>query len=253
MPLPSPSERFHANHAVVIAVDDYRDGIPRLRNAVRDAIAVGLVLGVQQGFSVQALFDGDATCTSVRTLLADLPSRIGNIDNKERVCIYIACHGLLLEDRDGDRPKGYLLLHDAKRDRSDTYLPMRELYDSLASVKALHFLLVLDCCFAGAFRWATYRDVRVPRTVFIETYDRFVTSSARQVLTSAASDQRAFDAFGDRGGDALHSPFAIALLRGLGARPSGTIVPGIDRGADLDGDDKGADLDGDDKGADLDG
>lgn len=237
MTVQSPAERFDANHALVIAVDQYGDGIPPLRNAVRDGLVVGRALGAQQGFTVQALFDRDATCSSVRQLLAELPARIRPGD---RLCLYIACHGILGDDQ--PRPTGYLLLQDARPDSKDTYLPMREVYAALALVKVRHVLLVLDCCFAGAFRWATFRDVGVRQPMFLETYDRFVTSPARQVLTSAAGDQRAFDAFGDRGGDALHSPFARALLRGLGAMCFDDTADVQDKAK---ADEKGADLDGD--------
>ena len=214
-----PGRRFATSHAVVIAIDAYKRGVPRLQNAVRDGLAVGRALGVDHGFAVQALFDERATADAVhRLLFEELPARVGPND---RVIVYFAGHGVSVSSSDG--PNGYLLCQDAARDAPESFTAMRTVHDRLTALPCRHLLLVLDCCFAGTFRWVT-RDVIVPRTVFRETFDRFVESPAWQVIASAASDQRAFDVFGDRGDAGQHSPFAAALLAGLAGA------------ADLDGD-----------------
>lgn len=215
-----PGDRFTSSHAVVIGVNEYRHGVPPLQNAVRDALQIGRTLGVDHRFSVQGLFDAAATSASLRALVAEeLPARVGPGD---RIVVYIASHGLTLPSNDG--PNGFLLFHDAIRDVPATFMPMRELHDGLAALRCRHLLLILDCCFAGTFRWAALRDVIVPKQVFRETFDRYVESPAWQVVTSAASDQKALDVFGDRVDVLDHSPFAAALLEGLAGR------------ADLDGD-----------------
>lgn len=214
-----PGKRFATSHAVVIAIDAYERGVPRLQNAVRDGLAVGRALGVDHGFAVQTLFDEHATADAVhRMLFEELPARVGPND---RVIVYFAGHGVTVSSSDG--PNGYVLCQDAAPDAPESFTAMRTVHDRLTALPCRHLLLVLDCCFAGTFRWVT-RDVVVPRTVFHETFDRFVESPAWQVITSAASDQRAFDMFGDRGGASQHSPFAAALLAGLAGA------------ADLDGD-----------------
>src|SRR5262249_40609697 len=82
--------------------------------------------------------------------------------------------------------------------------------------------VILDCCFAGTFRWAHMRDVgwagEEEAKIYRERYDRYIESPAWQVLTSASSDQRAFDVLAngrDEGGGG-HSPFARASRAGLG-------------------------------------
>ena len=105
---------------------------------------------------------------------------------------------------------------------------MAELQDALQALPCRHLLLVLDCCFSGAFQWASRMRAigsLMPKRIYKERFDRFVLDPAWQVITSAAYDQKAMDvlqgrATGDRGlaatvdGEA-HSPFALALFDAL--------------------------------------
>jgi hypothetical protein len=104
----------------------------------------------------------------------------------------------------------------------------------ISALPCRHVLIILDCCFAGTFRWAGRRDDRGgPSRVYRETLERFVHHRAWQVLVSASHDQTALDEASQRQGLATrmsdtvgalaghrletesHSPFAAALLRGL--------------------------------------
>src|SRR5262249_32615904 len=149
----------------------------------RDALVVGRTLGADHGFAVEGLFDAAATGAAVRGhLTGALAARVGPDD---RVLVYVASHGVTGPSHDG--PAGFLLLHDAIADTPATFLAMRDLHDDLAALPCRHLLLVIDCCFAGTFRWSARRDVVVPTTVYRETFDRYVESPAWQVMTSAAS------------------------------------------------------------------
>jgi WD40 repeat protein len=85
-------------------------------------------------------------------------------------------------------------------------------------------LVVLDCCFAGSFRWASTRDVMLSgRPLYDSQYERFLGGTAWQALTSASHNETAMDVSPgfsntrESGGTsgASHSPFALALIRGL--------------------------------------
>lgn len=208
---PPPSARFRTSHAIVVGIDGYDGDIPPLRNAVRDALEVGRVLGSEHGFDVQGRFDHAATRLALLGLLRE--ELEPKVDARDRIIVYLAVHGVSVPSNDG--PDGYLLLADACRGDLATYLSMHELHDALLALPCAHALVVLDCCFAGTFRWTTTRDA-VSTRVFRQSYDRFVESPAWQVITSAASDQRAFDVLSERPGPATrHSPFASAFLDGL--------------------------------------
>ncbi len=202
---------FDRSHAIIVGVDAYdlARGISPLRSAVNDAEALRRALARHQGFDAQALMN--PTTEELRALLGQLPNRVAKGD---RVLFYFAGHGLWQEDDGG--PGGYLLLRDARSREVTTFLPMRELNEALSALPCRHLLVVLDCCFAGAFRWTSTRDVQTPRPVSRQRFERYVEAAAWQAITSAAPDQQAFDGLGERDGGADgHSPFAAALLEGL--------------------------------------
>ena len=74
--------------------------------------------------------------------------------------IYFAGHGLAEETAAEDGgPQGLLLPQDASRDDPATLLPMVEIEGLLSRLPCQHLLLLLDCCFAGAFRWSKTRSI----------------------------------------------------------------------------------------------
>ena len=126
-----------------------------------------------------------------------------------------------------DGPAGYLIPQDAKLGDTNSYLPMTKLHDAFHQLPCRHFLGILDCCFAGAFKWSSTRDLLTsPEVIHQERYDRFITDPAWQIITSSASDQKALDNFNldsERGQIGNHSPFASALLEAL--EGAGDIYP----------------------------
>jgi len=145
-----------------------------------------------------------------------MPQEVGPDD---RVLLYFAGHGIALDGDDG--PSGYLVPEDANREDRISFLSMKELNDALVQLPCRHLLLILDCCFAGAFRWSSTRDLSaLPSVIHRERYERYIADRAWQVISSAAHDQRALDVLsgnvvGERANQAGHSPFAAALFRAL--------------------------------------
>jgi WD40 repeat protein len=208
---------FVASHALIVGIDSYGGGIPPLGNAVRDARAVAEALANDHHFTVTGLFDGDATFTALGDALDDLlPSEVGPDD---RVLVYFAGHGIAQDGDDG--PEGFLVPVDATPEDRASLFPMLRLHQALAALPCRHLLLVLDCCFAGSFRWTATRSfLPGAQTMFRKRYERFVGEPAWQVLTSTAPDQKALDlldglTIGTREMSTEHSPFAAALLDGL--------------------------------------
>jgi Caspase domain len=210
-----PAARFGRNLAVIIGIDRYGDGISPLRSAVADATAIAEALRHDHGFETWRVFDEDASRSHLLALLSgELPAALGPND---RLLLYFAGHGIALHGDTG--PAGYLLPVDARRTDRNSFLPMHAVNRALARLPVRHVLVILDCCFAGTFRWSSLRDVE-PATarIYRERYDRYVESPAWQVLTSASADQLALDMLADDRGEGAgtHSPFALALLEGLG-------------------------------------
>ncbi|MBD2194627.1 MULTISPECIES: nSTAND1 domain-containing NTPase [Calothrix] len=209
---------FSRNLAFIIGINNYANGISPLQNAVNDARKIVEILREKHEYKVWVCLDEVATLKNLNQLLEKiLPEQVSEND---RLLFYFAGHGIALNGDDG--PTGYLIPQDAKLNATETYLPMTKLQESLEKLPCRHFLGILDCCFAGAFRWSSTRDLlTTPEVIHKERYDRFITDPAWQVITSAAYDQKALDAFvlkSERGQIGNHSPFAAALIEALAGK-----------------------------------
>ncbi len=206
---------FSRNLAFIIGINNYINGISPLKTAVNDAKKLVETLREKHGYQVWVCLDEIATLSKLNQLLEKtLPEQVTEND---RLLFYFAGHGVALNN--DDEPAGYLIPQDAIQGDTDSYLPMTKLHHALSKLPCRHFLAILDCCFSGAFRWSSTRDlIRSPKVIHKERYNRFITDSAWQIITSSASDQKALDNFKldtERGEVDNHSPFAAALLEAL--------------------------------------
>ncbi|NET46389.1 caspase family protein [Okeania sp. SIO2B3] len=210
---------FDRSIAVVIGINNYQNGINPLKTAVNDAIAIANLL--EQKYEYQRVIrlfpdHNEATLPQLNQLLFEtLPKEIKPTQG-DRLLFYFAGHGIARNSEDG--PAGAIIPQDGHSGKWETYLPMKKLNEALSQLECHHLLVVLDCCFAGNFRWSSHRNV-IPEleTIHREHYDRFIRYPAWQAITSAAHNQEALDYTDERGiaPDSLHSPFAKALINGL--------------------------------------
>ena len=214
---------FSQSLAVVVGINNYGNGISFLQTAVDDAKEVARLLKQEHKYDkVWLLLDEQASLDSLEQLLAQtLP---GHTRPNDRLLFYFAGHGIALNGDDG--PEGFLIPQDARLGDTQSYLPMSRFQAALSKLPCRHFLGILDCCFAGAFRWSSTRKiVPVERGVLHqERFDRFIRDPAWQTITSAAYDQTALDAFdlkSDRAAAGKHSPFAAALIEALSGAAGG--------------------------------
>lgn len=206
---------FSRSIAIAIGINQYGNGVPPLKTAANDARALTQLLKSAHGYHVLLMVDEVATRRRLHHLLRNwLPQ---NVTPDDRVLFYFAGHGLAIDGEDG--PAGYLVPQDAKSGDESSFLSMRLLHDSLVALPCRHALIILDCCFSGAFRWSSTRDIAThPEVIYKERFDRFIRDPAWQVITSAAYDQTAFDVLEDNRGTGQtgqHSPFAEALFDAL--------------------------------------
>lgn len=213
---------FSRHHAFLVGIDAYERVSP-LKTAVNDARRLGDVLANKQHFTVHPPLL-NATGADLRRLLRETMAQLVAAD--DRVVFYFAGHGIAADGDDG--PAGYLVPADADPTDVATFVPMADLQGALQQLPCRHLLLILDCCFSGAFKWASRTRAigsLMPKRIYKERFDRFIVDPAWQVITSAAYDQKALDVLqgrptGDRGvattpqGEA-HSPFALALFDAL--------------------------------------
>ncbi|NEP84642.1 MAG: caspase family protein, partial [Okeania sp. SIO3B3] len=180
---------FNQSHAFLIGINSYKD-LPPLKTAVNDVEKLAEVLEKKQSFTVfPPLYD--ATKEDIEKLLNEtLPQTIKS--KKDRVVFYFAGHGVAADS--DEKPEGFIIPADARPFDDSSFIPMQTLHAAIKKLPCKHLLVVLDCCFSGAFSWSSrYRDIttRLPKRIFKERFDRFVKDNAWQVITSSAYDQRA--------------------------------------------------------------
>lgn len=147
-PRPEPLAQPYPNSwALVIGVDAYQKGLPRLHHAVADARTVADALpGL--GFPrehTRVLLDNDATRARIGgTLYRDF----AHMGPDDRLLVYFAGHGETVSIRGGE--EGYLLPVDADPGALPlTAIPMDEVRRISQRLRAKHYLFVLDAYFSG--------------------------------------------------------------------------------------------------------
>lgn len=209
---------FQHSHAFIIAINDYQHVSP-LSTAVNDANTLAKQLAELHDYRVHGPLLNATKADLIRLLEEEMPRLVGADD---RVLFYFAGHGIALDS--DDNPKGYLVPADAKPGETESLVSMDLLHQAFTSLPCQHGILLMDCCFAGSFKWSTgFRDVvfDLPAIIYEERFYQYARDPAWQVITSSASDQKAVDILANRTlgmrneSGAEHSPFALALLDGL--------------------------------------
>lgn len=209
---------FTTSHAFIIGINEY-EHVSRLTTAVNDAKGIAERLEAQHGYEVHGPLLDSTKADLVKLFSETMPSLV---QENDRVLFYFAGHGIALDGEDG--PNGYLVPADAKQRDRTTLIPMNHLHQVLNDLPCRHGMLILDCCFSGAFKWSTgYRDVvmDLPNIIYEERFWRYCKDPAWQVITSSAYDQKAVDVITNQSiglreeGSGLHSPFAKALFEAI--------------------------------------
>ncbi len=204
--------------AIIVGNNDYNlnDGVPPLKTAVNDANKLAETLQEKQ-HQFDVIVKNNLTKAEFLELIE---TQVQQIQEDERVILYFAGHGI--PSLDEEKQGGYLALIDACNKKPETLLPMQVVYEKLLQFRCRHFLLILDCCFAGTMKWASRkRDILIaPKVIYRERFHAYENQAAWQVITSSSADQKAFDVFEPFGtrnvdADSKHSPFAEGLYYGL--------------------------------------
>lgn len=149
------NQDFNLDLAIVIGVNEYQNGIPALETATPDAEAIAAILENDYKYQVHLLTDRQATAQNLRHWLNIELATILATTQPGRLLFYFAGHGIALNSDEG--PQGYLIPQDAALGEITTYIPMPEVEAALCKLDCRHCLVILDCCFAGAFRWSSTR------------------------------------------------------------------------------------------------
>lgn len=209
---------FTKSHAFIIGIDEYEHVSP-LVSATNDAKEIAHSLENDHGYQIHGPILNATKKELEKLLYETLPNEVGKDD---RMFFYFAGHGIALEGKEG--LNGYLVPSDAKRGDLNTLISMDDLHKTLQNLDCRHGMLILDCCFSGAFKLSSgYRDLvfDLPKIIYEERLWRYCKDPAWQVITSSSYDQKAIDIISNHSlgfrekGEKNHSPFASSLLKAL--------------------------------------
>ena len=179
-PVTEEVKLYGSSHALVIGIDRYTKGWPKLSNAVKDAQVVAQELR-EKGFQVNLKIDltSDALRRELRSFFA-----IKGSDPDARLLLWYAGHGHTM---DGE---GFLVPADAPPATDPTFLVtslhMRDFGGLMRLAKSKHVLSVFDSCFSGTIFQA--RSGAAPAAITRKT-----TKPVRQFLTSGDAGQQVRD------------------------------------------------------------
>ena len=171
---------YGSSQALVIGIDDYSNGWPRLSNAIEDAEAVAAELEAR-GFEVTKLLNpgGEKLRSELRSFFA-----LKGADPDARLFVWFAGHGYT------EFGEGYLVPADAPDPSNPefrlTALHMGDVGSMVRIARSKHVFAVFDACFAGTIFNAS--RARPPAAI-----TRAVTEPVRQFLTSGDADQQVSD------------------------------------------------------------
>ncbi len=190
--------------ALVVATSMYADpGLRQLRAPARDVADLAQILadpGVG-GFAVTTVIDQPAH--KIRLAIEDFLHGRGTQD---LLLLYLSCHGKL-----DDYRRLYLAATDTRLDRlGSTGVESAWVLDQLEHCRARRQVLILDCCFSGAFAHGAKGEAD------LGLRDRFLGQGrGRVVLTASNATEYSFEGEPTDPASPAGSVFTAALVQGL--------------------------------------
>jgi uncharacterized caspase-like protein len=191
--------------ALVVATTRYSGDLRELRAPGNDAVDLGAVLADPErgGFEVTTVLDrpSHAVRLAVEDFLAD--RRPGDL-----LLVYVSCHGLL-----DSRRRLYFATTDTVKHRlGATGVEAQWLLELMEDCRARQQVLVLDCCFSGAFA----RGAKGDDAADVDVGGRFTGHGrGRVVLTASRATEYSFEGEPVAGAAMPGSVFTAGLVTGL--------------------------------------
>jgi uncharacterized caspase-like protein len=190
-------------HALVVATTAYHDpALRRLRAPTRDATDLATILADSDigGFDVTSVVD--RTAQEIRIALE---SFLADRRPADLALIYLSCHGLV-----DARRRLYFAGADTSKVRlAATGVESRWLLEQIEDCRARRQVLILDCCFSGAFA------LNAKGENDLDLGNRFGGHSrGRVVLTASRATEYSFEGE-PLAGTASGSVFTSALIEGI--------------------------------------
>ncbi len=191
--------------ALIIANKEFDDpALTQLRAPGHDADALARVLGNAAigGFQVDLLTDADE-----RTIRNSIAEFFADRRHDDVLLLHFSGHGVK-----DTRGRLFLTARDTRLARlGATGIAASFINDQLAETLSKRVVLILDCCYSGAF--ARGAGVRGDDSVHID--DAFGAGNGRIVLTASSATEYAFEGTDLTRSEGQPSAFTSALVHGL--------------------------------------
>lgn len=178
------------NYLFVVGIDKYQDNnIPNLQNPIDDISKISDILSLYYNFQLCNKLENDkASRASILEEITLLENKLTEDDN---LILLFSGHGF----KKGNR--GFIVPFDGRNNSIANLISYDDLKGCIAELPMRHFLLILDCCYAGV----ASKDYG--------TKSEFKKSS-RRILAACSPDETAEDGFLGK-----NSPFTRSLLKVL--------------------------------------
>lgn len=172
---------YSGSYALVIGIDSYTNGWPRLSNAIADANKVATALR-GRGFEVQMLTDLDSR--AMENAFEDFFIDKGS-DPEARLFVWFAGHGHTTGGEGYLIPSDGVLETDARQFKRKS-LSLRRFGEFVRLAESKHVYTIFDSCFAGTI-------FSVARSAPPPAITRVTSQPTRQFLTSGDAGQAVSD------------------------------------------------------------
>jgi len=183
---------------LLIGIDDYEGGIPRLSSPVKDVQGVGEIMKAKFGYEVRTLLNADKS-----RIVHELNRLILESGANDSIAIMYAGHGQVVEKTQ----RGYWIPAKASADDPKQWISNQDIAKALGTIPAKQILLVVDSCYSGTLtREAKFDKAEIlpdPNAVLVK----------RSVTTLASGGEEPVP---DEGKDG-HSVFAWHFMEQLKA------------------------------------
>lgn len=199
-------------HAVLIGINNYTGGLPKLKTPINDVERLARVLGSEYGFEdVTLITDKTPVKPTASGIVKELRSIAQRLTEKDNLLIYYAGHGNI----DELTKEGYWVPIDGKKDDPTTWIShslIRNLLET-EKVRVKNFVLIADSCYSGTMmRRSIDRDAVADgdEETLVQKLKERAAMKSREVITSGGNEPVADEAVGTD-----HSLFAYYLIKAL--------------------------------------
>ena len=184
--------------ALLIGVDDYQGGIPKLSSPAKDVQEVGRIMKDKFGYEVRTVLNADKA-----RIVHELNRLILESNDDDSIAIMYAGHGHLVEKTQ----RGYWIPGKASADDPKQWISNQDIARALGNISAKQIFLVSDSCYSGTLT----REAKIDRTDIPPDPQAVLERRSVTALSSGGDEPVA-----DEGKDG-HSVFAWHLMEQLKA------------------------------------